>query len=478
MDTTWEALPVTGDPSPYRHATRSSFLRVMAAFKDFYRAQGNHNAMREIVRKRAGDRLELGIPSSFYVQLIPKEEYVEMRDIDLSNLVCCKEKVTVLGRIVIKKGDDFIETSIALCIGSWTRIYTYEQSEDALVLVAPDLDKLARFGLIHCESIYRTSYLPQATVDPPKIVAELLLNQNDPDKIMELGRKYFGVDVTLYTPGYRYTPMKLISEFKDVTWFWPFNAMRPDYLETCKNGITTRLCCRWHAFAVTGAYSPGSFFNARHVLIMDRFSVIYTLDTLRQKLYRLADNMTMLMHSGLCKDIAYGARFDRKRRNEERVESCTICPHGRDSSRENRDEKTHDHQFQWLCRNGRFRSDMTTWDCDDKRALIHSLKRQGVKVERCDCCSSDEYDDSDSDDSSGSYEFPVADDGSRKTVWREERAWIGRHDLEPAQPELLTRYMTEVEVSLQEVQVRRYQERQASYSTPCLAHALPALLIQ
>lgn len=467
MDTTWESLPVTEDPSPYRHATRSSFLRVMFAFKDFYRARGDHESIKKIVKSRAGDRLQLGIPYNLFVELTPKDLYPELKDINLSHIVCCDEPLTVLGRLVIRNHDgNFKNIGAALCIGARGRIYVYEISEDAAILVSPDLDKMARFGFIYCETLYRSDIMPQCTMTPNKVVAGLLMCGNDMNKISEFCTEHFGIDVVMYTPGFKFQPMKLVSGFNDITWYWPFNAMDPNEVQCYHDGITTRLCCQWKVFAIVGSYAPVSYYNVGYVMIVDTFGCIYAVDVMRQKLYRMADNMSMLFRMGLCKAIAFGARFDRNDKNAKRCESEPICPH---SVREERDsdKETCEMEFRWLCRTGRFRADMRTWDYEDKEAMLNMIRNNNEN--------DDDENDSDNEESD---DYPRPDDGTRTHVWHEERAWGRSPRLEQGEGKMLARYMTENTVTIAEVEARRIQERERNEHNPSLCVILPALLLQ
>lgn len=155
MDTMWESLPVTGDPSPYRHTSRSVFLRVMVAFKNFYRAQGNPKTIAEAASQQAGTRLPLGIPHNWLLDVAPTEKCPELHNVDLTGIVCCDETLTPIGEMVVREQGTYERTGTFLCLGTLGRVYAYDPRADAVILVASSLDKLARFGLLHCELVYR-----------------------------------------------------------------------------------------------------------------------------------------------------------------------------------------------------------------------------------------------------------------------------------------------------------------------------------
>lgn len=450
MDTTWQSIPGTENPVPYRHATKSTFLKVMMGFKDFYKTQGDHDAIRDVVKNRAGDRLHLGIPHNWYLELTPSERYEKIKNVDLSGIVCCDEPLVVLGRIVVRNGDEYEGTELAVCMGNWGRIYVYDIPEDAAVLVAVDLDKLARFGLIHCESIYRTVYVPNCTTVPHTIVAGLMMCHKA-EEVAAFCKQQHGTDVSLYTPGYKFLPMKLLGGFHEISKYFPFAAMDFCHVRYCYDAVTDRICCDWYAFAAIGHYAPASMFNIEHVLLIDTFGVIHTLDVSRQQIYRLADDVNMLLKAGLCKSIAFGSRFDRADVGAKRCESRVICPHVTDINKTFRSECAYENEHRWLCRPDRFRSDMRTWDEDDKEALKHVQKK--IKRES-DGASHIYYDSSGSD----SEDSPHADDGTRRFVWPEEGIRTMHPSLKPRVPEKTLMLMTASTISLQEVEAMRTDE--------------------
>nr|WEG69816.1 protein m140 [Mastomys natalensis cytomegalovirus 3]WEG69956.1 protein m140 [Mastomys natalensis cytomegalovirus 3]WEG70096.1 protein m140 [Mastomys natalensis cytomegalovirus 3]WEG70236.1 protein m140 [Mastomys natalensis cytomegalovirus 3]WEG70376.1 protein m140 [Mastomys natalensis cytomegalovirus 3] len=526
MDTTWISVPATDDPAPYRHATKSSFLRVMLDFRDFYRTQGNPDAITAVVNNRIGDRLRLGIPHNWYVELLPQDKYEQLRDVSLSDLVCCEERITVLGKVVMQEGDIYKDVGAALCLGQWGRVYIYEISEDALILVSYDIDKLARFGLIHCETLYRKSYLPQVTLLPHHLVSGMIMAQESMTKLAEFCRLHTGHDIALYTPGYRYRPFKIMCDLSYVSMYWPFDNMPRTHMDFYIEEITARLSCKWQVIGAIGLYSPPSAFTIEHVLLIDYFCVVYTIDVSREKFYRVADNVSMLFRGGICKAIAFGSRFDRNKGGIERVESRTICPHAKDFKKLNKNEDEYDVQHRWLCRADRFRPDMRTWDAADKQAIEHVVKNRRIEqslnhhetrfnteekrenieaavddecaeaadecTEAADECSEgadniqeDEDSECDSSGSENDGEYsdsslgfdgykrhsPGTDDGRRKFVYWPENLlcchWTKRTD-----QDTLIGYMMESTVSIEEVKKRRVLEKE-TYNHAGLPVSLP-----
>ncbi|CCE56969.1 m140 protein [Murid betaherpesvirus 1] len=472
MDSTlWESLPVTDDPAPYRHATRSSFLRVMLAFRDFYRHQSNRGELASLVERRAGERLPLGIPHNWFVELTPASRYEELKGVDINGIVCCDEPLTVVGRIVIRNNDGYEDAGAALCLGAWTRVFVYEIQEDAMILVSPDLDKLARFGLLHCETLYRRPHLPQVTTTPHRLVVGLIMCQDDLDRVSDYCQENSGRDVALYTPGFKYQPMKLLGGVRDAARYWPLDIMNPSNLKACLDEITGRLCCFWHAFAAVGAYAPAGVFSIHHLLVIDTFGAIYTLDMQREKFYRVADGITMLLRAGMAKAIAFGARFDRPARGEGRCEMRVICPHLPDHRKSERSEVDYANEHEWLCRRDRFRPDMRTWDDADKLAINHAVRAMKRKAgemytnEEEDWTDTNEWEQED-DDNRGfdghAMDITGPDDGSRSCTWWPESVLTTRPDRNRDTRTLL-RYMSEKKVTFQEVATRRLLERQESH---------------
>lgn len=284
---------------------------------------------------------------------------------------------------------------------------------------------------------------------PHGIVAALIMSPK-PEDVATLCKQNNGADVSLYTPGYRYLPMKLLGGFHDIAKYFPFLAMDFCHVRYCYDAVTDRICCDWYAFAAVGHYSPAFMFNIEHVLIIDTFGVIHTLDVSRQQIYRLADNIEMLMKAGLCKSIAFGCRHDRGSAGAKRCESRVICPHITDNDKTFRSESAYENEHRWLCRPDRFRSDMRTWDEVDKMALKQAQKK--IKMENDETLIY--YDSSGSD----SEEEPSADDGTRRYVWPEESVMTIHPSLKPRVPERTLMYMTSANITLQEVESMREDE--------------------
>lgn len=478
MDTTWESLPVTSDPSPYRHTSRSVFLRVMMGFRHFYRAQGDSTAVAEAASRQIGTRLLLGIPHNWFLDVGPPEHWPELCNRDLAGLVCCDETLTPIGELVVREQGLYERTAAFLCLGTLGRVYAYDSKADAAILVSSNLDKLARFGLLHCELVYRYPRTPQSTLTPSRLVIDLLACDTL-NEVRTYCERYRELDLALYTPGYRFQPMKLISEFEEIAVYWPFNAMNEDCLRRCRDTVTGRLCCPWRTLGIVGEYTASSQFFARHVLVVDTFLAVYTVDATRQKFYRVADNPNELFRAGMCKSVSFGARFDRDDRGARRCESSTICPHLSDAIRPVMAEADLENEHLWLCRDDRFHADMRTWDDADKRALRHAsmTRRRRRSNERSESRNDADDEGGSGDESDEDDENPTADDGTRRYVWPQEQVWwVERARREPPEPSPSSRYMTgngEENVELTEVEQRRVRERETNNYSPCLSVTIP-----
>ncbi|AAF99235.1 pr140 [rat cytomegalovirus strain Maastricht] len=483
MDTTWESLPVTGDPSPYRHTSRSVFLRVMMGFRYFYRTQGNPATIAETASRQKGDRLLLGIPHNWFLDVGPAEQWPELRDRDLTGLVCCDETLTPVGELVVREQGLYEKTAAFLCLGTLGRVYAYDSKADAAILVSSSLDKLARFGLLHCELVYRYPRTPQTTLTPPRLVSDLL-SCDTLNEVRTYCERYRDLDVALYTPGYRFQAMKVTSEFEEIAAHWPFNAMDEDCLRRCRDTVANRLCCPWRTLGIVGEYTASSYFFARHVLVVDAFLAVYTVDATRQKFYRVADDLNELFRAGLCKSVSFGARFDRGDRGDRRCESVTICPHVSDSIRPVMTEADLENEHLWLCRDDRFCADMRTWDDADKRALRHATlhrrqRRVNGQIESRDDADDEDSSDDDDEDDDDEDVYPSADDGTRRYAWPQESPWRVEGTIEePSEPSLSSSmgYMTMNgggNVELVEVEQRRVRERETNNHDPGLSVTIP-----
>lgn len=465
----------------------------MCGFTDFYRAQGDHDEIRAIVRRRAGDRLHLGIPHNCFVEVTPSEHYVELQDSDPNGLICCAEPIVVVGRVIFCDEDSgYRDLGAAFCLGLRSRVYLYDVGEDAMIMVAADLDKVARFGLLYCEILYRNPHMPRETVAPHDLVEGLLKCHDDMDALKSFCQRHHGRDVALYTPGYKYQPMKLISGKDEAARHEPLSDMDRDDVTLIWREVTARLCCRWHAFALIGVYYPATVFRIQYVLVMDAFCAIYAVDMNREKVFRIADSISMLLRGGLCKAISYGARFDRLDRGARRCEAYAICPHVTDVGEFIKTQNAYAREFRWLCRPDRFRGDMRTWDDSDKCAIEaaqHFARRdaarrgepidppsptpQQIRSRESRDVDSDSEADSESGSVSGSEKSvdydergfdghaldpPRTDDGSRRFKWHQEDVSLFSAP-HRGNVEMLTRYLKEKKVPLDEVELRRARER-------------------
>lgn len=364
------------DSSCYCHTTWRAFMRVMGDFRDFFLVQGNRIQLELTAKGMSGHRLSLGIPFNWYLEVRSADELPELADHITDDLLCCRESITPIGRCVVEMpGGTFVRTGIVLMMGYRTRVYAYDTKSECLVMAGYHLDDLARFGLIMCECIYRVPQTPYSTRHPRQIVHGLLFRSGDAWALAAFAAAHAGKDINLHTPGRRARPLRLVAGFMGLSELWPFAALSDSSMRRCRRALTLRFCCSWYVIGATGTYRSSGFFHTNHVIIVDRFAAVYTLEIRSGDCYRIADNMHEFFKGGLTKTVVL-RRYDHALRSAARLERVPRCHHVpyevlRPPHTVYAACVSHEYygQYAWLCRPGRFKEGMMcTWDRDDSFA--------------------------------------------------------------------------------------------------------------
>nr|QXV67920.1 protein US23 [Panine betaherpesvirus 2] len=364
----------------YCHTRYETFLRVMGDFKAIFERQHSAEVVRDWVRNHVDQVLSLGVPHNWFLQVRPGSSMPELRDQLLDDVICCAERLIVLGKCVVLVGDRYEETELVLCMGGSTRLYIYEPSQEILLLCAKHLDELARYGLLYTESIYRQPQTPYATRVPHDVVRALLHNCRSPDALAACVGEHHGRDVNFHTPGRHAKTLKLLTNFGCLSECWPFEVAAPCRLAECEMYLSLRLRCRWFLLGAVGAYRPGGFFDVSSLLIFDRFCRFYTVivkthldrspttQRLAGEVYRLADDLHELFRAGLMK-VYVRRRYEHGLRRSARLERNGPCVHLGEGARlhftmfDSGVDRDYGRQYRWLCRGDRFRAEMlNTWD--------------------------------------------------------------------------------------------------------------------
>ncbi|AGE11595.1 gp141 [Caviid betaherpesvirus 2] len=376
----WERM-LDPDPRYYYHASRDAFLRVMTDFKELFVAQDDPEKILEIARRRAGEKLSLGIPHDWFLELTAAEDIpqVDVYAHECSRMLCCVENLSPLGHVVVRETLEghgcYRRTKFVAFMGAENRLYFYHVMRRRLLLIALHIDHLARYGLIPSGCfVLDDGTAPVITHYSAEVYGILERTFRTPELVKFLST-ISGVDVELHTPGVCTQPLKLLSHFDDLRRTWPFCAMPPADMEFCSKRITFRLRCLWFILGAVGAYHATGFFHTSHVLVVDRFGAVYALVTRDGCFYRVADNVWELFKGGLNK--CYSRRcYDFKSLTICRLERPSVCRHhlpttvGHHKFFDVGVAHDYEKQHQWLCRDGRFREDETrVWDDVDSLAL-------------------------------------------------------------------------------------------------------------
>ncbi|AFK83997.1 B151 [miniopterid betaherpesvirus 1] len=378
-------------PGCYCHTTRRAFLRVMEDFKEIFISQADRRALETLVNDRSGTLLSLGAPCSWYLELQPASNIAEFSDNLLEDVIPESETVTVLGRCVILRVADVCEegerrrcqkkgsgsaakdratrrdTGLVALLGKHTRFYLYDTVSDCLTMAARNIDELARFGLLMAECIYRNADVPYATVHPQRTVSRILRHSNDIDSMVSFLLSVACTDIVLHTPGVRGRPMKLLGDFRMCRRCWPFAGMSDEAFRELRTNLTLRLCCKWYPLGAVGAYRSSGFFHVSHLVLIDLFGAVYSLEIRDGRVYRAADDIHEFFKGGFVR-VSGSRRLDHPLRRAARLER----PFADDSHEVGYpfvnmgNSNDRDLHYRWLCREDRFRADMLrTWDNED-----------------------------------------------------------------------------------------------------------------
>ncbi|AAK57028.1 T4 [Tupaiid betaherpesvirus 1] len=374
----WERHPLIRDghevPS-WVHTTPAAFRRVLADFRALYLRQQNPLALADYVAEHSGERLSLGIPSNWFLELLPPDQLPELHDHLLGDLLCCEKVLIPLGRCLIVTTERVVRTDFVVFWGAHAAIYVYDLPRESLALAAPHLDHLARFGLLNSECLYRRPETPYATRSPP-LAVERLLACRDLESCRWLVAELGGVDLNLRTPGQRACPLKLYGLTELARHCWPFLLLSDDDLYGLRINITLKLKCAWTALGGAGRYRCTGLFHVAFLIVVDRFLALYAVCVRTGELYRVADDFAFFFRAGLLK-TRVRETFSHHLRRKAAVERRALCRHVRQQYPPPRHLRFEigaffnvERQYRWLCRPYRFRPNMLeTWDDEDLRQL-------------------------------------------------------------------------------------------------------------
>ncbi|AKI12723.1 protein US23 [Human betaherpesvirus 5] len=401
--TRWEDGAPTftrNDEFLYCHTRYETFLRVMGDFQGIFECQYSADVLRDWVRNHVDQVLSLGIPHNWFLQVRPGSTMPELRDQLLDDVICCPERLIVLGKCVIMVEDHYEETELVLCMGGGTRLYIYEPSQEILLLCARHLDELARYGMMYTEAVYRQPQTPFATRVPHDVVAMLLRHGHDADALAACVGEHHGRDVNFHTPGRHAKTLKLLTSFGCLTDCWPFEVAPAARLAECEMYVTLQLRCRWYLLGAVGSYRAGGFFDTSFLIVFDRFCRFYVvivkshldrsppLQRLAGEIYRLADSLEELFRAGLMK-VYVRRRYEHGLRRAARLERNGGCVHMGEAARlhftmfDSGVDRDYARQFRWLCRGDRFRAEMlNNWDGWDAFTIWQARVVRGDFAER------------------------------------------------------------------------------------------------
>ncbi|AEV80850.1 protein US23 [Aotine betaherpesvirus 1] len=396
----WGLPRGSSEAALYCHTKRPVFLRVMEDFRYIFTHQDNRALLREYIQRRVDQKLSLGIPYNWFLQLMPEDMMPELSDQLMDDIICCEERLMPLGRCVVAvggPGQRYEDTGLLMFLGDCCRLYLYDPRTEVINMAAENSDELARFGVIGCELMYRQPTTPYATVVPEDVVQGLLARDGNVEELSAYVGEHHERDVNLHTPGRRAKTLKLVANCGCLHDYWPFEAVDPWRLAACQVAITVRLRCRWYLLGAVGSYRCGGVFMVSKLVIFDRFGRIYVvvirngnyrspaswMHKIPGETHRLADNLQEFFKAGFIK-MYFRRRHEHYLRRVARLERRPKCIHapvitlpqrtflqlgvGQDTER----------QYVWLCREGRFRPEMlTTWDAWDAFAVWQDRVSRG-----------------------------------------------------------------------------------------------------
>lgn len=293
--------------------------RVLRDFKPFFLTQTSERSLKKTVKRDSGNKLCIGVPTEWWLTIRPRGELPELDGRDLRPLLPTTEWIVVLGVLQCQLSS---HTSLYMAMGKDARMFVYSASEDALVLVANDMDEFSRIGLSLCEFVFRATCtitsMPQMA---PEIWSDLLRCKTARELARCLMENRNDI-IELKTP-YKMesNPLKIIDKFDFFFFYWPFSAMDADRKKSVATYISKKLCARWHAFGLAGIFKSTGVFHALYMILFDDFGSLFYLSTATGEMARLANSVSDLYCLGLLKVFASGRRTDRDWVGISRLES-------------------------------------------------------------------------------------------------------------------------------------------------------------
>ncbi|AGE11598.1 gp144 [Caviid betaherpesvirus 2] len=364
--------------SRYRYAAAPRVQRVLKDFRELFLAQGDLAEVKSCVVRLRGTLLSLSVPSDWYLLVNPFQHTAAYRDADarrcvegVGDLLCCADRLEPLGQCVRwTETGECDPMPIVMFMGSCCNIWAVNLSDGVLHLVAPDIDSLARRGLLHFEPIYQLRLAPRGTVYPRDVVRALLdaappegtsVPRDGHPALIETVRKHRLRCVALSTPGEGEHAFCLCGFSDMLRQQLPFIDMSHDTFWLLMESITYRLDRRWWLLGTVGEALATGLFRVDVAVILGQDGAIYGFDHKEMSVFRLADSLQMFFACGLLKWYAAGTRFDTPARDLQRLEHPPLCVHVGDrrwgccQTSGAHDGGQYETAFDWLSRPNRFR---------------------------------------------------------------------------------------------------------------------------
>ncbi|AAM00803.1 tegument protein US24 [Panine betaherpesvirus 2] len=382
------------------------YRQVLRDFKDLFMCLDPLEITR-FVQRNEGRCLCLGPPKGWHVTLRLEDEIIVSAKKAASKLVCCGEPLTPLGYAVIllpdprrDRDDSVISTPYVVFQGRYSRIYAYDTRDQYLVLVAHNLDELARYGVSRSEIAYRDVVhtalrrrqppLPRRYPRGARTMHILFLNDTTPEGSYATAERILNCDVKLHTPGYGTVIMRLMKTVQQLQCVWPFCALNDAECRRWWWGIRANLCTPWYLLGVTGRPRPGRAFVAEVLVLLDWFGAVYAIqmDDPNHYVRRVANSVTEFFRMGLLKMVFRHRRFERERQRQTRMEHRHLCPHHHERAvdhkrdilfnedawhpdeRRERERRVLQQHYEWLCLTERFDPHEGAWERLDPNALV------------------------------------------------------------------------------------------------------------
>ncbi|AAF99236.1 pr141 [rat cytomegalovirus strain Maastricht] len=340
---------------PVSDNAAAGYVSVLETFSRLLVDSETADERAEAAREFDGSMIWLGFPDDWFLAGGAGKTCWEAYTRRANQLVCCEEILIPLGLCGrTNRPEDPLSLSDygtrLMLAGTQGRIYVYCSRSDVLYLVARDIEEFARFGLTRRAFTYISG--SDAILSPTDVEClnwtateevhdtasgrEVLVVFAHPEKndIVHVGytRALGHGFVELVTPGYGPSALFLAKSPIELRNMWPFRGLNNNEFLSCWKAVSGKLRCAWCLLGVLGYRAPnaqGSEFRAEHVLIVDRFGVVYVL-----LLYsgfglvrRVADNVSVLFRIGMVKRLHSGFEFHAKTRRREKLEGASRCPH-------------------------------------------------------------------------------------------------------------------------------------------------------